>query len=291
MNKKKLMLFGLPILALALVTAGLLTYYGQIQQKVNVEQAVIIEGCVDNVCEEDVVNGWTGDTFSSEVYTLKNLADSPRIVTLTTEYPTGDALEVDTSYLGEVEYSYSETWSENGDVLVTVVDTDDGWLEWTYTAIDPATTKLKMTVEINFPTGFGITTFDDGSHDGWYYYDSSGVVRISDYDGTSKIPGYDWVETSYDADSMTVRIKKSSLPNTFKWHGFANFHRASNWINAPTGSSCEPEEECASATIMESLTLPITLDADSSIDFVIVNEINELSDGVSGLITTEVLPA
>ena len=41
---KKLLLFGLPILALALVSASILIYYGQIQQDVNVIQGLTIDG-------------------------------------------------------------------------------------------------------------------------------------------------------------------------------------------------------------------------------------------------------
>ncbi len=40
MNKKKLMLFGLPILCLVLVSAGLIQYFGQVQRDVTVEQSI-----------------------------------------------------------------------------------------------------------------------------------------------------------------------------------------------------------------------------------------------------------
>ena len=40
---KKLLVFGLPILTLALITGAILQYYGSIQQTVNVQQAVISE--------------------------------------------------------------------------------------------------------------------------------------------------------------------------------------------------------------------------------------------------------
>ncbi len=84
-NKKYLM-FGLPILCLVLVSAFLLVNYGQIQQDVNVKQAVTLTGgdCVNNVCPELVEDMFSGDTLVSEVYTLSNLANTPRVVKLVT---------------------------------------------------------------------------------------------------------------------------------------------------------------------------------------------------------------
>lgn len=181
-------------------------------------------------------------------YYYKGTKETGKVLTDIVFFQEDRELNFDMNY-GELDYSYSEVWSENGDVLVTVVDTDDGWLEWTYTAQTTPTTTLKMTVEIDNPTGFGITTFDDGSHDGWYYYDTDGIVRISDYDGTNRISGYDWFETSYDVDSMTVRIEKSSLPDSFMWQGFANFHKASNWIELDVSGS--PWVPTGSATIRD----------------------------------------
>ncbi len=289
-NKKKLLIFGLPILCLVLVSAALLTYYGQIQQNVNVEQAVVLSGpnCdVDNTCVQELGSIWLEDedTITSEVYTLTNRDIIPREVSLSTT-PNNDEIRTTYQTLEDVEYVYSKTWTENGDVLVTVVDTD-GWLEWTYVTTDTPTTKLKMTVEIDNPTGFGITTFDDGSHDGWYYYDSNEIVRISDYDTTNKISGYEFVEINLVTDGLQVRIKKSELPNTFMWQGFANFHSASNWIELNTGN--DPWLPTASATIRDFQVSgsQITVPAVDFVDFIVVTEFDEAG---TYTITTSVVP-
>jgi len=288
MNKKYMMFGLLGLFAVALVSAAVIDYYGQVEQTINIEQAVVLT-CPEDLCSEDIV-GFSGDTLMSNVYSLDNFADSSREVELVSTQVGIDTNEVDTTYLKMLDYEYSKTWTNNGDILVTVEDTNDGWLEWTYTTITtPTSGRLKMTVEIDNPTGFGITTFDDGSHDGWYYYDSDGTVRISDYDSTNKVSGYDWVETSFDSTSTTVRIEKSMLPNTFMWQGFANFHLIGSWIELDTNGS--PWTPTANATIREDLSSQFTMDTESNFDFVIVNEIADLSNGISdGIITTEVLP-
>ena len=288
MNKKYIAFGIVGILALMVVSAAIITYYGQINQTVNVQQAVVLT-CPDDNCDE-TITGFSGDTLMSKVYTLDNNADSSREVELVSTKTGIAPTEVTTSYLKEIEYIYSKTWPQNGDVLVEVKDTNDGWLQWTYTAITPATSgKLKMTVEINNPTGFGITTFDDGSHDGWYYYDTEGIVRISNYDGSNKVSGYEFVETNINADNLVVRIKKSSLPNTFKWQGFANFHLASNWIELDKSGS--PWVPTGVGIIRENLPSTFTMEQESGFDFVIVNKITDFSSGiVGGIITTEAQP-
>ncbi|KKN35381.1 hypothetical protein LCGC14_0784080 [marine sediment metagenome] len=55
MNKKKFLMFGLPILALVLVSAALLTYFGQVQRDVTVDQAIVFTG--DNAADVTVAGG------------------------------------------------------------------------------------------------------------------------------------------------------------------------------------------------------------------------------------------
>ncbi len=278
MNKKFLAFGVLGFFAFAMVSAAIIQYYGSIEQDFSVEQAVAFncptEGCTET-SPADLTNG---DTTTSSTYSLKSAATSPRTVELRSEclvdgVECADG-EVDTDYVKLLDYSYSKIWTENGDVLVEVEDTNDGWLQWTYTAATPATTgKLKMTVEIHDPTTnegiFGITTYDDGSHDGWYYFDATGDVRISDYDGANKIEGYEFVETEVLADSLIVRIKKTELDNTFKWKGFANFHLVGNWIELDQSGS--PWIPTASATIAEEITAPFELQSGEELFFVVEN--------------------
>ncbi|MBA3063824.1 hypothetical protein FP803_00100 [Candidatus Woesearchaeota archaeon] len=302
--KKKVNVFGksipvfvIALLGIALVSAALLPYFGVITGNAVVSQGLLVDG-EEMPKSGDIVDVWApftsleAKTFTDAHY-LDNTASVDAEVHLISAcmfdatLGAGSCDEIDTSYLGEVEYSYSRVWTANGDVNVTVEDTDDGWLKWTYTAIDtPTAGTLKMTVEIDNPTGFGVTTFDDGSHDGWYYYDTSGVVRISDYNGGNKISGYDFVETSVDTNSMTVRIKKTELDDTFMWQGFANFHLAANWIELNTAVS--PWVPTGVGIIATELTNPITVLTGTTVDFVIVNKFPQMTYPVEYTVTTTV---
>jgi len=135
---------------------------------------------------------------------------------------------------------YNETWdpegtADSGDphsVDVVVEDTGDGWLQWTYTYSDSPTHLPKMTVAIDYPSGFCITTFDDGSHDGWYYAPDVGTaVQFAEYSGGTYL---DWAATSAVGNVLTVRIQKSELGLTFMWHGYANVDGAQVWIEMNT---------------------------------------------------------
>lgn len=257
------------------------------------EQSILLDGMDVNSGSmdiEDVIDEPApgGEEFCFPHY-LENKMSIEGTVELETTYdPDGEGIT--TRYLKSIPYTYSKVWAgDNGkEVLVTVEDTEE-WLEWNYTAVDPVTSgTLKMTVEIDNPTGFGITTFDDGSYDGWYYYDTEDVVRISDYDGSNKISGYDWVETSVDADSMSVRIKKDHLPTTFMWQGFANFHLTQNWIEID--KSADPWVPTASAELMEPLTNPVIIQSGGRLDFSICHAFDEAIAPGTYTITTSVLP-
>lgn len=252
-SKKKKLLSGLAVLlVMGLVSAAILTIYASMTVTANVEQSVVLDG-VNSVSDNIAETYIGGQTFCFD-HELENRASVSAPIELTTSY-SPDGVGITTSYFKNVEYSYSKVWTANGDVLVTVEDTGDGWLEWTYVATTPATSgTLKMTVEIDNPTGFGITTFDDGSHDGWYYApDGKAEVRLGDYAGVTT----DWVETTANGNVLTVEILKSKLCNTFKWHGFANYNGAQVWINA--GQTGVGYGEPPFVATLNEVTNPITV--------------------------------
>jgi predicted ribosomally synthesized peptide with SipW-like signal peptide len=150
-----------------------------------------------------------------------------------------DWIHYDMCVTPATEYSYE------GNILglgVEVEDTGDGWLLWTYTYAEHPSNTPKMTVAIDYPNGFAITTFDDGSHDGWYYAPDPDIeatrIRLGDYsgyDGTTI--GYEWVQTTAVGNVLTVKILKSELGDSFHWHGYGNYEFTGVWINADeTGS-------------------------------------------------------
>jgi len=136
---------------------------------------------------------------------------------------------------------YSETWGPGGitspgepyTVDVVIEDTGDGWLQWTYTYPESPTHTPKMTVAIDYPNGFCITTFDDGSHDGWYFAPDGGAeIRFADYSGGAYQDG---VVTTAVGNVLTVRIKTTKLgPSPAMWHGYANVNGNQVWIEMNT---------------------------------------------------------
>ena len=142
--------------------------------------------------------------------------------------------------------SATATAGDSNTVDVVIEDIGDGWLEWAYTYSDTPTFTPKMTVAIDYPNGFAITTFDDGTHDGWFYAPDPDVestrVKFDEYEGGAS--SLDWVETSAAGSVLTVRIKKSVLLgfaniDVLTWHGYANVDGNQVWIEtnayAPIG--------------------------------------------------------
>lgn len=135
--------------------------------------------------------------------------------------------------LADTLLPYSGTYGAPNSVGVTIADTGDGWLEWTYTYSVSPTHTPKMTVAIDYPSGFCITTFDDSSHTGWYYAPDGGTaVQFSTDDAVGTYGG--WVETTAVGNVLTVRIRKSELGLTFMWHGYANVDGQQVWIEMNT---------------------------------------------------------
>ena len=243
------------LVATTLVSASLLTYFGQVTTTANVEQAVVIsaDGITWNNYNQPVTHiipevAPGGETFCFEQW-IWNKASIPVSVSLATNGYEG----ITTTYSIPATYSYS------GNILgvgITVEDTGDNWLLWTYTYDVSPTHTPKMTVSINYPTGFAITTGDDGSHDGWYYApDVGSEVRFGDYAGASY---GGWVVTTAVGNVLTVKILKSELGDSFHWHGYANYNGAQVWINGHldgTGYGDLPFE----VNFWQPVTAPFTL--------------------------------
>ena len=94
-NKKKLMLFGLPILCLVLVSAGLIVYYGQSTHQINVESPVEYIG-------EDiyvVVGDYAGVVLEGNELGMKNNAGFEVLMQISDDTPEG----IETTYKGDLE--------------------------------------------------------------------------------------------------------------------------------------------------------------------------------------------
>jgi hypothetical protein len=272
-TSKIIMVLAVLLVSTTLVSAALLTYFGQVQTTANVEQAVVIsaDGNTWNSYSTPVTHTIPepapgGETFCFEQW-IWNRASIPVSVSFA---KTGYDVGITTTYSKHVEtpYSYAHTFlmgvSGPVNLGVTVADVGD-WLLWTYTYAATPTHTPKMTVSINYPTGFAITTFDDG-HDGWYYApDGGSEVRIGDYAGASY---GGWVETTAVGNVLTVKILKSELGDSFHWHGYANYDGVGVWINAGetgTGYGTPPFEVTLKS--WQPLTSPFTMQSDEKLLF------------------------
>jgi len=288
MNRKKMLI---AILAIALLvgtaSALLIPHFGLIKTIAEVDQAVLVDGkgYVDMPIE-DAITAVGGESVCRHHW-LKSKTSVPVELQFETSFsPTLTSGEITVTYLKPVEYSYAADIEVDGfgTLGVTVEDTGDGWLEWTYTYATNPTHTPKMTVAINYSNGFAITTFDDGTHDGWYYaVDGGATTRLGEYTGV--VTG--WVETSASANVLTVSIKKSALPNEFLWHGYANYNGQQVWIEINT-TTWVPTGE---ATILEPIDSPFTLGAGERIDFYICYSFAPLIKASTYTIYSTVKPA
>ena len=284
--KKKFL--GIPVLMLmilgiVMISAAVLVYYGQVKSTVSVVQPIVFTvGGIDStgLQSTESLNCNAGKTcLGLNAYRVTNNGDEDKEISLVTE----DGAEIDTVYLKLLDYSYNH---KIAGVQVDVIDEGD-WLKWTYTYSATPTHTPKMTVAIDYPTGFAITTFDDGSHDGWYYAIDGGTTeRIGDYSGVT----LSWVETTASGNVLTVRIKKSALGNKFEWHGYANLDGTGVWINSgETGTGYSTP--IFKVTIRELLSNPFNVAASSYIEFYPQFSVDNLATTDTYDVTTTVNPS
>ena len=274
MNKTKISKIGrrgkigltllIAVMFIGVASAALIPHFGRVTTTATVsEQAVQIsaDGIDWLSYDEPIMHTIPhpspgGETFCYEQWIL-NRASIPVDVTLNTNVYEG----ITTSYSIPAVYSLNKTIASVG---VTVEDTGDGWLLWTYTYAEVPTHTPKMTVAIDYPDGFAITTFDDGAHDGWFYVPDGGAeVRFADYVGGSY---GGWVETTAVDNVLTVKILKSELGDSFHWHGYANYNGAQVWINGDldgTGYGDPPFE----VNLWQPVTGPFTLISQQQLQF------------------------
>jgi len=247
------------------VSAALLTYYGRVNTEATVYQSVRLDGLSyyesDNwaVVEESFET--VGGCCESVYHDLENFGCIEASVYIDSTMEEG----IDVDVYEWCGYTYEYTFPQGLHVLV---EEDGDWLVWTYTFAETPTHTPKMSVAIDYPNGFAITTFDDGSHDGWYYspdpYDPLTTVKFAEYSGGTY---EDWVETVVDGNVMTVKILKSELGNSFEWHGFGNYNGQGVWLNPTETGSWDASLYQVNFWCL--LSNPFTLDAGEKIDIMI----------------------
>ncbi len=179
-NKKLIYGMLLPLFAIILVSAAVLNYYGTIQQEFNVIQAVELT-CPEGSCIEVSQSGFNGE-MSSGVYSVKNIADTPRDVKLKTickvDGSTCSYGEVTTNYVGVLELTMKDPL-DNWKVLPNKIDI-------TYTIVGN-TFDYEITSGI-IPQGFEVVYAMDKEN---RFTDYATVKTISEIDEDLPMIG-DW---------------------------------------------------------------------------------------------------
>jgi hypothetical protein len=284
-----MLIAGLTIaLLIGVVSAAVIQHFGQVQMTANVKQAVLLDGKdINSMPIEETATVAGGESFC-KYHWLQSQTSVPVQLQFETWGPDLNGITV--TYLKSVKYSYSKDWevpAVGGVLHVTVEDTGDGWLKWTYTYAANPTHRPKMTVGINYPEpdSFGITTFDDSEHDGWYYVTMTTEQRFADYSGGTY---EDWVITSASGNVLTVSIKKTALPGTFTWMGYANYNGQQVWIEIDT-TTWTPTGLITLCG--EPITSQFTLEPGERLDFYIKYEFAENIQGGTYDIYSTVKPA
>lgn len=113
-NKKYLM-FGLPILCLALVAAAVLTYYAVFNVTLNVNQPVSFSDTL-----EQTIDGCnSGETCLGEAIIVSNDGDNPRVIKIV---ETSGSENVEVNYIGKLELTTKNTatWQPTEDKKATI---------------------------------------------------------------------------------------------------------------------------------------------------------------------------
>jgi len=170
MNKKKLMVFSLlGIFAFALVTAGIMSYYGQVKTTVDVKQPIVFTvGGTDSTGIEatENVDCDAGDIcLGPNPYRVTNDGTSDRTVSLVTS---GNTDGIDVSYVG----------------VLTLSSKDDCYAEGTCTLDDLPKATLQYTLvgdKFKYKIESEDITLEDYT---LVYYPEEGGYENSDYTGT-----------------------------------------------------------------------------------------------------------
>ncbi len=297
MNKKFLMFGILGLFAVVMVSAGLVTYYGSIQQEVNVDQAVILE-CPLNSCSEGIVDMYSGDTLLSKVYTIINRAGSSRDVELESTLSVGiEPGEVITSYYKVQDFDlYGQHYGNNLDLELSEYDVK----------IIPST--YEVTYIVDFPedateVDVEISTENENYHVKYKGSDNSFYVHSPSLGPEIDAETFeDFKEGSYADNVVTFTVEREvGYEQTFAVHLMGTFSDIGDFsvssFMTPAFKTGEGGTYRNSGTAyheiidVNELVSPFTMLADSNFNFIVVNKISELSDGINnGIITTNVVP-
>jgi hypothetical protein len=331
---RKLLVAGICIvLATTLVSAALLQYFGKVETTITAKQSVLLNG---QDWTNTIVNDLelTGGCCEQYAYTLENQGCVEALLDITTSinsYGKGSA-GVYVTYYMSVEYDHSES-IDIVDIYylqVTVEDTGDGWLQWTF---DFPTETWQGDGQL--PLGLVIATDGVGGHPAFQIHNNDGTCAAypwgtwlysawddtapgnwngwmtgddtTEYNTPVDDPSLDWVEASgaYYAQGtdgiLQIRIKKAVLGDTFHWAAYPQ--TGGGWYSpykdkqmpTPAGftwgnSATVGTDNYHEAIILEEITGPFTLQPNEMIDFIIKYCLDIAIMPGSYTVTTKIVP-
>jgi len=303
-----MLILGLAIVLLVgIVSAAVISYFGQIQMTATVNQAVLLDG--QDITEMPIEQ--TETVAGGESFLRHHWLQSQTSVPVELEFDTAfsPALtndEITVSYLKSTGYSKPVKTAEYDGTTyypidVTVEDVGD-WIQWTFDFFAYNSTPMEGNGHF---AGAVIISFD-GSTPAFQIHDNDGVCDAfswgtwlySPYDPTgggwygwhtseeawnTRVDEIWWIEATGARDfsanpegKFVVKIHKTKLDATFHWAVYANqfgFYHPNN------GYSCYPadfiwgtNEIFEQATILEEITSPFTLYPGERLDFYIKYE-------------------
>lgn len=117
MNKKYLMFGMMGLFVMAVATAAIITQYGSVEQDINIESPITVDGIIPAL-----ISGYSGSSFSGELITVINYAPFEVQTQINNDAPEG----VNVEYVGTLELTKKDTTSweptdEKLEIIYTVV--------------------------------------------------------------------------------------------------------------------------------------------------------------------------
>jgi len=290
------------VLCVGVAYGALLSYYGQITTTVTVEQSVLVDGQTWNnpIVETFTVTG--GSIIYTPHWVESKAKDLPVDITFVpTVEPNDGGVEV--TYLKPAGYSVEVTTFEVSSIPdqyysanIKVEDIGSA-LKWTFDMIgdkqlegdghwgialvisfDGSTPEFQVHNNDGtcgaFPDGTWLCSPYDKTGGGWYGW------HTSEADWNTEVDSLDWVDATGDryytnnpTGTFTITINKEALPaEKFSWAvwvGVGGFYSPNNGYSSYPGGFDWTNNAFAEASILEPLTLPLTLAPGQRVDFVI----------------------
>lgn len=194
MNKKYMMFGLLGLFAVAMVSAGLISYYGQVEQDINIDSPISIDGLTPLA-----LNGYlVSPVLSEELVTVKNLADfnvDVSVESISTENGI-ENYDIVTNYVNTLELTTknTDTWEVTDDFKATI----------TYTVVGD-----KFVVN-GIPKGYTLVYYPDTT-DGWNSNLNNAIVLV---EGSNEIPSLP-IEMDIGDDYCNVKNTIGELSNPY----------------------------------------------------------------------------